>query len=209
MGGVRAVHHLEGQGILDLLPTFALINRWRPVGRVTCAFPTAGSSWRGLLARLLPEITGNSRGTMSRDPHFDEILGVLAELGAGPEHVSAVAQAYLRRPDSGPTQPPPTTPLTCAKPTRRVSMKRKNMPKHNMPKSLGQNGHIQWRNGVARLIAADSFLNADGSITREKVHFPIGRVSPEEAEQRRVEIIAQVASQTTPTNRITVKEFIE
>src|SRR5664280_1801189 len=52
-------------------------------------------------------------------------------------------------------------------------------------------------------------LNADGSITREKVHFPIGRVSPEEAEQRRVEIIAQLASQTTPTNRITVKEFIE
>jgi hypothetical protein len=83
------------------------------------------------------------------------------------------------------------------------------MPKHNMPKSLGQNGHIQWRNGVARLIAADSFLNADGSVTREKVHFAIGRVSPEEAEQRRVEIIAQLASQTTPTNRITVQEFIE
>ena len=102
---------------------------------------------------------------MSRDPHFDEILGVLAELGAGPEHVSAVAQAYLRRPDSGPTEPPPTTTLTCAKPTRRVSMKRKNMPKHNMPKSLGQNGHIQWRNGVARLIAADSFLNASQEMT--------------------------------------------
>jgi integrase len=83
------------------------------------------------------------------------------------------------------------------------------MPKHNMPKSLGQNGHIQWRNGVARLIAAESVLNADGSVTREKAHFPIGRVSLEEAEQRRVEIIAQLASQTTPTNRITVKEFIE
>src|ERR1019366_4873680 len=107
MGGVRAIHHLEGQGILDLLPTFALINRWRPVGRVTCAFPTAGSSWRGLLARLLPEITGNSRGTMSRDPHFNQILGVLAGLGAGPEQVSAVAQAYMQRPGAEPAEPAP------------------------------------------------------------------------------------------------------
>ena len=146
---------------------------------------------------------------MSRDPHFDQILGVLAALGAGPEQVSAVAQSYLRRPGPEPVEPAPTTTPTCAKPTRRVSLKRKTMPKHNMPKSLGQNGHIQWRNGVARLIAADSFLNADGSVTREKVHFAIGRVSPEEAEQRRVEIIAQLASQTTPTNRITVQEFIE
>ena len=146
---------------------------------------------------------------MSRDLHFDQILGVLADLGAGPEQVSAVAQSYLRRPGPEAAEPSPTTTPTCAKPTRRVSLKRKNMPKHNMPKSLGQNGHIQWRNGVARLIAAESVLNADGSVTREKAHFPIGRVSLEEAEQRRVEIIAQLASQTTPTNRITVKEFIE
>src|ERR1019366_2787158 len=140
MGGVRAIHHLEGQGILDLLPTFALINRWRPVGRVTCAFPTAGSSWRGLLGRLLPEITGDSRGTMSRDPHFDQIVGVLADLGAGPEQVSAVAQSYMQRPGPEPVEPSPTTP-TCAKPTRRVSLKRKNMPKHNMPKSLARISH--------------------------------------------------------------------
>ena len=146
---------------------------------------------------------------MSRDLHFDQILGVLAELGAGPEQVSAVAQAYMQRPGPEPAEPSPTTNPTCAKPARRVSLKRKNMPKHNMPKSLGQNGHIQWRNGVGRLIAAESVLNADGSVTREKAHFPIGRVSLEEAEQRRVEIIAQLASQTTPTNRITVKEFIE
>jgi integrase len=83
------------------------------------------------------------------------------------------------------------------------------MPKHKMPKSLGQNGHVQWRNGVARLIAAEPVLNADGSVTREKAQFPIGRVSKEEAEQRRAEIIAELALQTTPTNRITVKEFIE
>src|SRR5664280_803549 len=142
---------------------------------------------------------------MSCDPHFDQILGVLAGLGAGPEQVSAVAQAYMQRPGPELAEPAPTTTPTCAKPTRRVSLKRKNMPKHNMPKSLAQNGHIQWRNGVARLIAADSFLNADGSITREKVHFPIGRVSPEEAEQRRVEIIAQPVSYThltLPTKRI-------
>ena len=197
------------EGVLDVLPPFALINRWRPVGRVTCAFPTAGSSWRGLLARLLPEITGNSRGTMSRDPHFDQILGVLAELGAGPEHVSAVAEAYMQRPGPELAEPSPTTTPTCAKATKHVFLGPKNMPKHKIPNSLHQKGHIQWRNGVARLLARESVLQPDGSIKRELVPFPLGRVSPEEAEQRRVEIIAQLASQTTPTNCITVKEFIE
>src|ERR1035441_4512465 len=33
-GGIGAVFHRAGQGVLDLLRPFALINRWRPLGRV-------------------------------------------------------------------------------------------------------------------------------------------------------------------------------
>jgi integrase len=146
---------------------------------------------------------------MSRDLHFDQILGVLADLGAGPEQVSAVAQSYLRRPGPEPVEHSPITGNNCAETTEHVSLGRKNMPKHKIPNSLHQKGHIQWRNGVARLLARESVLKPDGSIKRELVPFPLGRVSPEEAEQRRVEIIAQLASQTTPMNCITVKEFIE
>src|ERR1035441_5242466 len=33
-GGIGAVFHRAGQGVLDLRRPFALINRWRPLGRV-------------------------------------------------------------------------------------------------------------------------------------------------------------------------------
>src|ERR1035437_10637437 len=87
---------------------------------------------------------------MSRDLHFDQILGVLAGLGAGPEQVSAVAQSYLRRPIPEPSEASPTTTPTCVKATKHVFLGPKNMPKHKIPNSLHQKGDIQWRKGVAR-----------------------------------------------------------
>src|ERR1035437_8781238 len=172
----------------------------RPVG--------PSCSWQPSRKRCA-RLSLGSRGTMFRDPHFDQILGVLAALAAGPEHVSAVAEAYMQRPGPELAEPSPTTTPTCAKATKHVFLGPKNMPKHKIPNSLHQKGHIQWRNGVARLLARESVLQPDGSIKRELVPFPLGRVSLEEAEKRRVEIIAQLALQTTPTDRITVKEFIE
>jgi hypothetical protein len=79
-----------------------------------------------LAGQALPDITGNSRGNMSRDPHFDQILGVLAALGAGPEHVSAVAQAYMQRPGPEPAERAAITGNNCAEGTKRVSLGRKN-----------------------------------------------------------------------------------
>ena len=84
---------------------------------------------------------------MSRDPHFDEILGVLAALGAGPEHVSAVAQAYMRRLGPEPAEPAPISSNNCAETTERVSLGGENMSKHKMPKSLGQTMGYLYRRG--------------------------------------------------------------
>src|ERR1035437_9566045 len=112
---------------------------------------------------------------MSRDLHFDQILGVLAGLGAGPEQVSAVAQSYLRRPIPEPSEASPTTTPTCVKATKHVFLGPKNMPKHKIPNSLHQKGPTGGRTGGARPLPGKSVLQPEGSIKRELAPFPRGR----------------------------------
>jgi len=78
-----------------------------------------------------------------------------------------------------------------------------------VPKMSEQRGYIQWRNGVARILVREPILRPDGSIKRQLVQYPLGRVSPEEAEQMRLQIVARLATQAAPTNHITVRDFIE
>jgi hypothetical protein len=87
--------------------------------------------------------------------------------------------------------------------------KRKNMPKAKIPKSLDPKGHIQWRNGTARVTIPETVLQADGSYKREKIAHPLRRVTPEEAERQRAQIATGIASKTAPTVRATVRDFIE
>src|ERR1035437_1328997 len=168
-----------------------------------------------LAGQALPDITGNSRGNMSRDPHFDQILGVLAALGAGPEHVSAVAQAYMQRPGPEPAERAANTAPTCATPTRHVSL-RKNMPKHKMPKSLGQKGSLYKQgknpNEMWYFRYRGPALTKDGTICLKTKHERLGEVSTISEAKAREELgrrISRTRTQPAPTASITVKEYYE
>src|ERR1035437_6337507 len=117
---------------------------------------------------------------MSRDPHFDQILGVLTALGAGPEQISAVAQAYMQRPGSEPAEHSPITGNNGAEHIAYVSL-RKNMPKHKMPKSLGQKGSLYKQgktpNEMWYFRYRGPALTKDGTICLKTKHERLGEVS--------------------------------
>ena len=164
-----------------------------------------------LAGQALPDITGNSRGNMSRDPHFDQILGVLAALGAGPEHVSAVAQAYMQRPGPEPAERAANTAPTCAKPTRHVSVGR-DIPKCKIPRSLRQHGYLykrgltpMWYGRYRRPVRLPN-----GKYVLKPKNDKLGEVShmtQADAWAKLRTIIDNVRTRTAPENDMTLKEF--
>ena len=152
---------------------------------------------------------------MSRDPHFDQILGVLAALGAGPEQISAVAQAYMQRPGSEPAEPAPTTTPTCVASTKHVSlgpknMRPKNMPKRKMPKDSMQKGCLQRHGKMWRVFLRENYSRPDGTVGRKQVTHPVGRIdeiSEEEAGQKMAQLVVEINQRTTPPTNVTVQEF--
>ena len=155
-----------------------------------------------------------------------ELVHRLRERGADRETIraalEAVAPSFLALSDlmeGPPAQPAPARALAAApvpitgntgvEPTKRVSLEMKSMPKATLPRSLDPKGHIQWRKGTARVIIPETVLQADGSYERQRIAYPLGRVTPEEAERLREQIATRNVSKTPPTARTTVRDFIE
>ena len=171
-----------------------------------------------MLARLLPKITGNSRGTVSHpsqpDPYLQRLLHLLADLGADAEQTREALDIYSHRPAGPPAQPALPIPITannCVVPTEHVSVG-ENMPKCTIPGSLHQNGHLykrgltpMWYGRYRRPIRL-----RNGTYVLKPKNDKLGEVSrmtQADAWAKLRTIIDGVQTRTTPENDMTVKEF--
>ena len=123
-------------------------------------------------------------GSIRPDPYLQQLLHLLAELGAGEEQIREALDIYSHRPAGSPAQPAPTIPLTgnnCAETTGRVSLGPKNMGpknkrKRKMPKNSTQKGCLQRHGKMWRVILRENYSRPDGTVGRKLVPHPVGRI---------------------------------
>ena len=165
-------------------------------------------------------VTGNN----PPDPHFQTILRVLATRGADPEETRAVIDAYLHRPGNRQAELAPVDPQqglrntgNCAKTPPNVSMEKKKrrakMDKHNTFGTFSQRGclHQRGKNPVWYATISDDVLDENASVKRirRKIRLgPVSELSEDDARRLMAETIARLNVKTTPTNLITVHQFV-
>ena len=152
------------------------------------------------------------------DPYLQQLLHLLADLGADAEQTREALDIYSHRLVGPRFQPAPTIPITgnnCAEAIKHVSlgpknMRPKNMPKRKMPKDSMQKGCLQRHGKMWRVFLRENYSRPDGTVGRKQVAHPVGRIdeiSEEEAGQKMAQLVVEINQRTTPPTNVTVQEF--
>lgn len=144
----------------------------------------------------------------SPDPNRSAFLRFLADAadsGMDAKKIQKALALFERRPSHPPLVPTPSPVVFSGEEISTLKrMKRSPLP------------YIQWRpkklagmGASARVMLYQDTLAADGRKVKRNVPYPLGKVTIEEAERMRLEIVERQNKRKVPVSIVTVQQFIE